>query len=112
MSLEPIASEISQPRPLDGQSNRSSPQKDFEFSQVPDGTILVKIRDNNDDTDVGKKISCAVMWDRPAQLDEVITTVHHLSEFRDDRIQRGNQFYLAAPNGADAAFTVTFYRQF
>ncbi|XXF75348.1 hypothetical protein P2318_20000 [Myxococcaceae bacterium GXIMD 01537] len=97
------ASVVSQPKPLDGQKNRSS--GDFQFKSLPSGNLTVTFSGNP----AANSILCVVMKDRKFGTDPIITELTQGMALAPDVFETGTNYYIAAPkNAGEQEFTVTF----
>jgi len=96
-----------------GQDNRSS--DNFEFLQLPTGGNPIRTRifnlapnpENPDDPDdlvevENRAITCALAWDRPAQVDPLIITFQSRTNLdpAELHLELGNDYYISTPSGA------------
>ena len=97
-TIQPVAAQVSAPKPLAGQDNRSS--NNFQFLQVPtSGSITASMPSG---------ITCAIMKDISGGRDPVITTVSNGSSFDASKVSKSDNYYLASPSGTNGAnFEVT-----
>ncbi|HTG31449.1 MAG TPA: hypothetical protein VLB76_00860 [Thermoanaerobaculia bacterium] len=91
-----IAAQVSAPKPLSGQKNRSS--ENFKFLQVPaSGNITVSMPDST---------TCSIMQD-VSGTDPVVTTIQNGAAFPSSKVKTGNNYYFATPGGTSTNFAVT-----
>ena len=92
-----IAAQVSAPKPLSGQKNRSS--NNFQFLEVPSsGNVTVSMPGG---------ITCSIMQDVSGGTDPVITTIANSSAFPASKVKKGTNYYYATPGGASTNFAVT-----
>ena len=97
MSIQPIAAQVSAPKPLSGQKARAS--ENFQFLAVPSsGSITVSMPSG---------ISCILSQDIKAGNDKEIAPISNGTSFQASKVQTGNNYYFASPAGAPTNFAVT-----
>jgi hypothetical protein len=92
-----IAAQVSAPKPLSGQKNRSS--NNFQFLGVPAGGNIIT-------ASLPDKVTCTIMQDVTG-TDPIITSLENGSSFPASKVQAGKDYYFATPNGTTTNFAVT-----
>jgi hypothetical protein len=91
-----IAAQVSAPKPLSGQNNRSS--NNFQFLEVPSsGSITASMPGG---------VTCSIMQD-VSGTDPIITTIQNGSSFPASKVKTGNNYYFATPGSTSTNFAVT-----
>ena len=91
-----LAAQVSAPKPLSGQKNRSS--NNFQFLAVPaNGSIYVSMP---------KLITCTIMED-VSGTDPILTSIEDGATFSASKVKTGKNYYFATPNGTGTNFAVT-----
>ena len=97
-TIQPVAAQVSAPKPLSGQDNRSS--NNFQFLQVPSsGNITAAMPAG---------ITCAIMQDVSGGRDPVVATISNGQGFPASKVSKSDNYYLATPGGTNGQnFEVT-----
>lgn len=106
--LKQLALIESDPQPQPGQDNRSSTNSVFDELPSEGKVVSVRIfnlRPDPEDPDLvvettNQNVSCVMMWDRPAKGDPIVTALKDRSKVDPATLERGNDYYIAKPNGA------------
>ena len=92
-TIQPIAAQVSAPKPLHGQDNRSS--DNFQFLALPShGDITASMPSS---------ITCAIMQDVSGGRDPVVTTLSNGGSFSVSKVSKKDNYYLASPSGTSRA---------
>jgi len=91
-----IAAQVSAPKPLSGQKNRSS--NNFQFLEVPSSGNITATMPSG--------VSCSIMQD-VSGTDPIITTITNGSTFPASKVQTGKNYYYASPGGTSVNFSAT-----
>lgn len=101
-----LASVVSAPAPIDGNTHNSSP--DFQFVLLPSGgNLTIQVTDNPN----ADSITFNLWRDISAWPDsEIQTNLHNGATMPAEEVNGGDSYYIGDPSGAGGQnFTVTFY---
>jgi hypothetical protein len=106
MSMQRIATILSEAAPLDGQKNRSS--ENFKFLALPNPSTSVtgQVSDNT----ASNQIDASIFHDKGFANDQIVGQISNGQVSITQDLELGANYYIASPaNAGGIAFTVTFY---